>query len=127
MTVPVLRQGRLLVVSIPASATDQHLRDLLDKIADEVGRANANGVVIDVSGLDVLDSFATWLLESIGRVTSLRGARTVIVGIQPGVAMAMVGLGLTLETVATARDLEDGIRYLRERSDHEERDGHDGA
>lgn len=127
MAVPILRQGRLLVASLPASATDRDLRGLLDGVTDAVGDADSTGVVIDVSEIDVLDSFATRLLETIGQVVGLRGAATVIVGIQPGVALAMVQLGLTLETVGTALDLEDGIRHLHDQTGGAQRDGHDGG
>lgn len=126
VAVPILRQGRLLVVSVPASATDQDLRGLLDDLAERVGATGASGVVIDVSGIDVLDSFATRLLETVGQVAHLRGAATVIVGIQPEVAQAMVQLGLTLDAVATALDLEDGIARLGQDTTRDERDDDDG-
>ena len=87
--------------------------------ADE-GKEAASGVVIDVSALDVMDSFATRTLRGIAQTTRLRGADTVIVGIQPEVAFAMVQLGLTLDGIATALDLEEGCERLRAR-------GNDGA
>jgi rsbT antagonist protein RsbS len=70
-------------------------------------------VIIDVTALDVLDSFATRTLRSIAHTARLRGAQTVVVGIQPDVAYGMVQLGLTLEDVETALDLEEGLAYLQ--------------
>lgn len=112
MAVAILRQGRLLMASVPANATDQDLSELLDDLAWKVGEAAITGVVVDVSALEVLDSYATRMLETVGQVAQLRGAATVIVGIQPEVALTMVQLGVTFESVRTALDLEDGIRLL---------------
>jgi len=77
------------------------------------------GVVIDVSALDVMDSFATRTLRGIAQTTRLRGTDTVIVGIQPEVAFSMVQLGLTLDGIATALDLEEGRARLQRRADDE--------
>ncbi|MBV9950283.1 MAG: STAS domain-containing protein [Myxococcales bacterium] len=112
MAVPILRQGDVLVASIVAALTDQDLLELKDAISDQVGRFRARGVVIDVTALDVLDSFAARTLRGIAGTTKLRGAETVVVGIQPEVAFGMVQLGLTLEGVATALDLEEGLALL---------------
>lgn len=109
----ILKQGPLLIVSVPATADDRELRRLLDDLSDQVTKYRSHGVLIDVSGLDVLDSYATKMLQTIAAVIRLRGAHTVIVGIQPDVALAMVQLGLTLTGIDTAVDLEDGIRCLR--------------
>ena len=81
-------------------------------MAFRVGRFRSRGVIVDVTALDVMDSFATRTMRSIAHMLKLRGAETVIVGIQPEVAFAMVQLGLTLEDVATALDLEEGLAYL---------------
>ena len=123
MAVTTLRQARLLLASVPSSATDSDLQALLEDLSDQVSEVGARGVVVDVSALDVLDSFATRVLETIGQVTRMRGADTVIVGIQPSVAMAMVQLGVTLEAVDTAFDLEDGMRRF---GTEVPGDGHDG-
>ena len=112
MAVPILRQGEVLVASIVAALTDQDLLELKDQLAEQVGRFRARGVVIDVTALDVLDSFAARTLRGIAGTTKLRGAETVVVGIQPDVAFGMVQLGLTLEGVATALDLEEGLALL---------------
>jgi rsbT antagonist protein RsbS len=108
-----LKQADVLIASLQADPTDQELVQLKDDLAERIGRLRARGVVIDVSALDVMDSFATRTLRSIAQTTKLRGADTVIVGIQPDVAFAMVQLGLTLEGIATALDLEEGYALLR--------------
>ena len=112
MSVPILKQGDILIASIQAALSDRDLDDLRDDLADRVGRFRIRGVVVDVTALDVLDSFATRTIRSIAYTAKLRGAATVVVGIQPEVAFAMVQLGLTLESVATALDLEEGLEFL---------------
>lgn len=79
---------------------------------EKAGSLKSSGIVIDVSVLDVIDSFATRTLRTIAETARLRGANTVIVGIQPDVAIAMVQLGMTLSSVATALDLEEGLEIL---------------
>lgn len=112
MPVPILKQGDVLIASIQDAVTDKDLIALKEDLADRVGRFRTRGVVVDVSVLDVMDSFATRMLRGIAETTKLRGATTVIVGIQPDVAFAMVQLGLTLEGVPTALDLEEGLAVL---------------
>src|ERR1043166_3600 len=109
MPIPILKQGGVLIATVLAALTDRDLLQLNDEIADRVGRDRAHGVVIDVTALDVLDSFASRTLRMIAQTSKLRGAETVIVGIQPDVAIAMVQLGLVLDGVATALDLEEGL------------------
>jgi rsbT antagonist protein RsbS len=116
MPVPILKQGGVLIASVQAALTDKDLLRLRDELAQMVGRHRAHGVVIDVTALDVMDSFATRTLRGIAETTKLRGAETVIVGIQPEVAMAMVQLGLALGTVVTALDLEEGLELLAEQA-----------
>ena len=115
MAVPILKQSQFLIASIQSALSDEDLVKLRDDLADLVGRQRARGVIIDVTALDVLDSFATRTLRAIVYTTKLRGAETVIVGIQPEVAQAMVQLGLTLEDVPTALDLEEGLAFLNRR------------
>ena len=114
MPVPILKQGDILIASIQAALSDQDLAELRDELAHRVGDTRARGVVIDVTSLDVLDSFATRTIRGVVYSARLRGAETVVVGIQPEVAFAMVQLGLTLEGFATALDLEEGLELLRE-------------
>jgi rsbT antagonist protein RsbS len=113
VTVPVLKQGEVLIASIQAALTDQDMQQLRDDLAEKVGRFRTRGVIIDVTALDVMDSFASRTLRGIAATARLRGARTVVVGIQPDVALSIVRLGLTLEGVATALDLEEGLDLLR--------------
>jgi len=117
MPVPILKQGDFLIVSVQAALTDRDLVDMKNDLAEKVGQYRSRGVVIDVSLLDVMDSFATRTLRGIAQTTKLRGANTVIVGIQPDVAFAMVQLGLTLEGIATALDLDEGLELLNHRID----------
>lgn len=115
MPVPILKQGATLIASIQSALTDADLRQLRDALVRRVGQDRARGVVIDVTALDVLDSFASRTLRDIVHMIRLRGAETVVVGIQPDVAFAMVQLGLTLEGVPTALDLEEGLDHLARR------------
>lgn len=115
MAVPILKQSNCLIASIQSALSDQDLIQLRDDLAELVGRHRARGVIVDVTALDVLDSFATRTLRAIAYTTKLRGAETIIVGIQPDVALAMVQLGLTLEDVPTALDLEEGLAFLNHR------------
>ena len=112
MQVPILKQGSYLIASIQSVLSDADLLQLRDDLADRVGKARSRGVIIDVTVLDVIDSFATRTLRAIAHMLKLRGAETVIVGIQPEVAFAMVQLGLTLEGIGTSLDLEEGLMFL---------------
>jgi rsbT antagonist protein RsbS len=110
--VPVLKQGKYLIATIQAALSDADLENLRRGLVQQVVRFRSQGVIVDVTAMDVMDSFASRTLREIAHMIRLRGAETVIVGIQPEVAMAMVQLGLTLEDVATALDLEEGLAYL---------------
>ncbi len=109
MSVPITKQGDVLIASMQEAVTDRGLLELRDELSERIGRFRARAVLIDVSALDVLDSFATRTIGGIAHTARLRGARTVVVGIQPEVAFAMVQLGLTLDGVDTALDLEEGL------------------
>src|SRR5881397_72057 len=115
MHVPVLKQGDSLIASIQSVLSDADLLQLRDDLSQRVGQFRSRGVIIDVTVLDVIDSFATRTLRAIAHMLKLRGAETVIVGIQPEVAFTMVQLGLTLEGVGTALDLEEGLAYLEQK------------
>ena len=112
MAVPILKQGDVLIASIQVALSDDDLALLRDQLAERVGRLRSRGVIIDVTALDVLDSFATRTLRSIAYTAKLRGASTIVVGIQPEVAFAMVQLGLSLEGISTALDLEEGLDFI---------------
>ena len=115
MPVPILKQGEFLIASIQAALTDADLVQLRDDIGQGVGRWRSRGVIVDVTALDVMDSFATRTLGNIAHTAKLRGAETVVIGIQPEVAFTMVQLGLTLGGIATALDLEEGLLALQQR------------
>ena len=115
MEVPILKQGEYLIASVQSALTDADLMLLRDTLVEQVGRFRSRGVIVDVTALDVMDSFATRTLRDIAHMIRLRGAETVIVGIQPEVAFSMVQLGLTLEEVATRLDFEQGIAYLNQK------------
>ena len=112
MGVPILKQGDHLVASMQSALSDAELLEFQEQLSERVGEFRARGVIIDVSAVDVLDSFATRTLRTLAFVCRLRGAETVIVGIQPDVAFAMVQLGLDLQGIDTALDLERGLAHL---------------
>ena len=112
MRVPILRQGDCLIASIQTALSDSDLLELRDQLVGQVGLFHTNVVFIDVTVLDVMDSFACRTLRAIAQMVKLRGAQTVIVGIQPDVAFAMVQLGLSLEGALTALDLDDGLELV---------------
>jgi rsbT antagonist protein RsbS len=112
LPVPILKQGDVLIASIQAALSDADLAALQDDLAQRVGRLRSRGVIIDVTALDVLDSFATRTLRGIAYTAKLRGASTIVVGIQPEVAFAMVQLGLSLDGILTALDLEEGLEAI---------------
>lgn len=116
MPVPILKQRDYLIASIQAALTDDDLKSLRDGLVAQVGQFRSRGVIVDVTALDVMDSFAVRTLRDLAHMTRLRGAETVIVGIQPEVAFAMTQLGLRLEGVAAALDLEEGLAYLDRRA-----------
>src|SRR6266850_892862 len=112
MKVPILKQGFYLIATIQSALSDADLLQLRESVVEQVGKFRSKGVIVDVTAMDVMDSFAARTLRDIAHMIRLRGAETVIVGIQPEVAFAMVQLGLTLEGVATALDLEEGLAFL---------------
>ena len=115
MEVPILKQGLFLIATIQAALSDADLVQLRSALVHQVVRSRSLGVIVDVTAMDVLDSFASRTLLEISHMIRLRGADTVIVGIQPEVAFAMVQLGLTLEDIPTALDLEEGLAYLQQK------------
>lgn len=116
MRVPILKQGNYLIASIQGALTDTDLLQLQEELVKRVGAVRTRGVIIDVTALDVMDSFASRTLRDLAHVLRLRGAETIIVGIQPEVAFTMVQLGLLLEGVTTALDLEEGLALLDQRT-----------
>jgi rsbT antagonist protein RsbS len=119
MRASILKQAKILIASVQGSMTDADLAQLRDELVAGVRQHRSTGVIVDVTMLDVMDSFAVRTLRGIAQMVKLLGAEAVIVGIQPDVAFSMVQLGLRLEGTKTALDLEDGLSLLRTREDGE--------
>jgi rsbT antagonist protein RsbS len=117
MRASILKQREILIASVQGSMSDLDLTQLREQLLQDVRRYRTTGVIVDVTLIDVMDSFAARTLRGISQVVKLLGARVVIVGIQPDVAFAMVQLGLTdrLKGVLTALDLQDAVSLLRRR------------
>ena len=113
MPVPLLKQGDLLIATLQAALTDAELSQLQEELMRQVRAVRARGVILDLTSLDVMDSYAVRTIRSTAYMLKLRGADTVIVGLQPDVAFAMVQLGLHLEGVETALDLEEGLACMK--------------
>jgi rsbT antagonist protein RsbS len=114
--VPILKQGEVLIATFQALLSDADLNQLRMGLVQQVVKFRSRTLIVDVTAMDVMDSFASRTLREIAHMIRLRCAETVIVGIQPEVAFAMVQLGLTLEGVATALALEEGLAYLIQNS-----------
>jgi rsbT antagonist protein RsbS len=112
MPVPILKQGAILIASVQAALTDSDAERLRQDLMERVSQFRAQGIIVDVTAIDVMDSFAARSLRTIAHMTRLRGADTVIVGLQPEVAFAMVQLGLMFDDMYTALDLEEGLALL---------------
>lgn len=127
MPVPILKQGPILIATVQAALTDSDAERLRHDLMEQVGRHRAQGIVVDVTAIDVMDSFAARSLRTIAHMTRLRGAETVIVGVQPEVAFAMVQLGLKFDGMHTALDLEEGLVLLNSQLARPQPIGPDGA
>ena len=114
LNVSILTQGKYLIVSIHTALDDSQMTQLQEDLIEQVGRQRSLGIIVDVAALDVLDSFGTQTLTQLAYMARLRGAETVVVGIQPDVAIAMVQLSLQMNFVHTALDLEEGLQRLGE-------------
>lgn len=112
MSVSILKQGDYLIASVQSALTDTEVIELRDALLAKVAKHRSRGVIVDVAALDIIDSFAARSLTTVARTNRLRGAKTVIVGIQPEVAVAMSQFGLRLDAAHTALDLEAGIQLL---------------
>jgi rsbT antagonist protein RsbS len=112
MSVAILRQGDYLIASIQSDLSDSEVLELRHELAELVGKHRSRGIVIDVAALDVIDSFVARALRTIVLTAKLRGADTIIVGIQPDVAIAMVQFRLNLEPLRVALDLDAAIALL---------------
>lgn len=111
--IPILRMGEFLLVTIQVDMHDQLAMTLQDDLTNRISKENAKGVLIDISSLDIVDSFIGRMLGNISAMAKVLDAQTVVVGMQPAVAITLVELGLNLEGVHTALDVEKGMKYLR--------------
>lgn len=117
MNHPILKAGPYLIVSLHPQQTDSDLLELQSQLVEQVGKLRSRGVVLDVTTLDVMDSFSTRTLRNMAEAVELRGAAAVIVGIRPEVAFAMVQLGLDrrLARIHTVLDLDEAMAVLARR------------
>ena len=113
--VPILKVGDVLLVSIQSDIDDRTVLELQQRVLEQIERTNARSVLIDISLLEMVDSFTGRMLSDITSMASIMDAETVVVGIQPAVAITLVELGLELKGVSTALDVDDGLRILKER------------
>ena len=110
--IPILRMGNFLLVTIQVDMHDQLALTLQDDLTSTIERTGAKGVLIDISGLDIVDSFIGRMIADISAMSRILDALTVVVGMQPAVAITLVELGLSLPGVKTALDVERGMQYL---------------
>ena len=111
--IPILRTGEFLLVTIQVDLHDHLAMTLQDDLTTQIARTGAHGVLIDISAVDVVDSFIGRMIANLSRMSRLLDARTVVVGMRPAVAITLVELGLSLEGVDTALDVERGMRLLQ--------------
>jgi rsbT antagonist protein RsbS len=112
--IPILRMGRFLLVTIQVDMHDRLALQLQDDLTDRIVKDRAHGVLIDISSLEVVDSFIGRMISNIAAMAGVLDARTVVVGMQPAVAITLVELGLSLEGVRTALNVDRGMALLRE-------------
>ena len=110
--IPILKMGRVLLVTIQVDLQDQVALALQDDLSAQIDKTGASGVLIDISALEIVDSFVGRMLASISGIASVLDATTVVVGMQPAVAITLVELGLSLEGVRTALNVERGLVLL---------------
>ena len=111
--IPILKMGNCLLVTIQVDLQDQTALALQDDLAAKIDATGAHGVLIDISALEIVDSFIGRMLANISGIARILGATTVVVGMQPAVAITLVELGLSLDGVRTALNVERGMEMLR--------------
>jgi rsbT antagonist protein RsbS len=125
--IPILRMGNYLLVTIQVDMHDKLAMTLQDDLTTRIAEVNAKGVLIDISSLEIVDSFIGRTLANIASMARVLDAETVVVGMQPAVAITLVELGMSLPGIRTALNVESGMEYLRETVTlHEESDNDDG-
>lgn len=124
--IPILKLGDVLLVSIHVDLDDQSALALQEDLSQRIVETGARGVVIDISGLEIVDSFIGRMLATVAAVSAVLDAETVVVGMRPAVAVTLVELGLSLGTVRTALDVEKGLALLAARAGDRRGVDHDG-
>lgn len=119
--IPILKMGRFLLVTVQVDMHDQLALQLQDDLTERIVATKARGVLIDISSLEVVDSFIGRMISNIAAMARVLDAETVVVGIQPAVAITLVELGLSLEGVRTALNVDRGMALLQERLAEEQR------
>lgn len=126
MDIPILKIEDFLIISLQNELSDHDIEELRENILENIKKTNAKGLVIDITALNVVDSFMARTLSSISDMATLLGTKTVIVGIQPAVALTLVELGLRIKwKLLTALNLEKGINLLRKSLESEKEIAHD--
>jgi rsbT antagonist protein RsbS len=118
--IPILRMGRILLVTIQVDMHDQLAMTLQEDLTDRIVRTGAKGVMIDISSLEIVDSFIGRMFGNIAAMSRVLDAETVVVGMQPSVAITLVELGLSLKGVKTALNVERGMVLLRAAINHDQ-------
>ncbi|NMG66092.1 anti-anti-sigma factor [Azoarcus indigens] len=113
--IPILRMGNCLIVAIQVDMHDRLAIALQDDLTERIVKDKAKGVLIDISALDVVDSFIGRMISNTAAMATVLDAETVVVGMQPSVAITLVELGLTLSGVSTALNVEKGMALLQQR------------
>lgn len=113
--IPILRMGEFLLVTIQVDMHDQLALTLQDDLSELISKTSARGVLIDISALDMVDSFIGRMIGTISGLSRIMDAETMLVGMQPAVAITLVELGMTLPGVSTALNVDRGMKLLRER------------
>ncbi|MHA3735355.1 STAS domain-containing protein [Pseudomonas sp. Eth.TT006] len=113
--IPILQMGKFLLVTIQVDMHDQLALNLQDDLSERISKTSARGVLIDISALDMVDSFIGRMISTISALSKIMDAETMLVGMQPAVAITLVELGLTLPGVSTALNVERGMQRLQER------------
>ena len=112
--IPILQMGEFLLVTIQVDMHDQLALTLQDDLSERISRTSARGVLIDISALDMVDSFIGRMIGTISGLSRIMDAQTVLVGMQPAVAITLVELGMTLPGVSTALNVERGMKLLQD-------------
>ncbi|AYN95308.1 MULTISPECIES: STAS domain-containing protein [Pseudomonas] len=112
--IPILKMGKYLLLSIQVDMHDQLALDLQEDLTNQIVKHRAKGVLIDISSLEIVDSFIGRMLSHIANVSRILDAKVIVVGMQPAVAITLVELGLSLDGIATALNVEKGMARLEQ-------------